>query len=313
MHNLQLAGDTIAAPPRVLVTGATGFIGAPLIAALHLRGWQTVALVRDYARARVLLGAETELVRNLAELDADIRIDAIINLAGAGIADKPWSQARKKELLDSRLLTTRALVQLIQRLHNKPAHLLSASAIGFYGASDGRPLSEDAPAGEGFSHELCKRWEQEARHAEVHGVQVTLMRLGVVLAAGGGMLGRLAPIFKLGLGGKTGSGQQFLSWIHREDAIAAMIWLLDHPLSGVVNLTAPAAVSNAEFSKALAAQLGRPAFFAQPAVMVKAMFGEMGQELLLSGQNVVPGRLLANGFTFAYPALSTALAAEYPR
>ena len=312
-HGRQSASKDPQSGRCVLVTGATGFIGVPLMTSLRAQGWHSIALVRDYARARMLLGPEVELIRNLGELGPDTPIDAIINLAGAGIADKAWSKNRKKELLESRLLTTRAVVHLIQRLSRKPSHLLSASAIGFYGASDAQPLNESAAAGEGFSHELCKRWEEEARKAEVTGIAVTLMRLGVVLAADGGMLGRLLPVFRLGLGGRTGSGQQYLSWIHRNDAIAAMLWLLEHPLSGVVNLTAPHAVTNAAFSAALAAQLHRPAIFAQPEVIVRAIFGEMGEELLLSGQNVVPARLQDQGFQFSYPHIQLALEAELAR
>lgn len=295
---------------RVLLTGATGFIGVPLVAALRTQGWQVTALVRDYARARRLLGGGVLLIKSLDEIDAEEQVDVIINLAGAGIADKRWTRARKKQLLDSRLQVTRALVQLAHRLETKPARLLSASAIGFYGASDNKPLDENAVASDEFTHELCKRWEQEAKKAEALGVSVSIMRLGVVLAAGGGMLGRLMPIFKCGLGGRTGSGAQYLSWIHRDDVLAAIQWLMTSGSRGVYNLTAPGAVTNVRFSECFAAALGRPAWFAQPAIMVNLMFGEMGERLLLNGQNVVPARLQREGFRFLYPELDKALAAS---
>ena len=305
-----MANDHGQFQKRILVTGATGFIGVPLLSALRAEGWQIMALVRDYARARSQLGADVRLVRSLAEVDADTRIDVVINLAGEGIAARRWSKIRKKELLDSRLQTTRAVVQLIQRLRHKPSQLLSASATGFYGDRGDVPLTEVSSSGDGFCNELCKRWEEEAHKAEADGVPVTLLRLGVVLGAEGGMLARLLPVYRLGLGGRIGNGQQYLSWIHRDDAVAAILWLLDNPLPGIVNVTAPGAVTNLEFSLQLARQLKRPAVFTQPAFVIRALFGEMGQELLLSGNNVVPERLLRHGFNYRYPEIESALSAE---
>ena len=207
---------------HVLLTGATGFIGTPLTDMLRRQGWQVTALVRDYAKARHQLGSGVQLVKSLDEIDAADRIDIIVNLAGEGIANKRWSRQRKKQLLASRIDTTRALIQLTQRLESKPDKLLSASAIGFYGASDDRELDENSPGGDEFTHELCKRWEQEAGKAESAGVDVCIMRFGVVLAADGGMLGKLLPLFRLGLGGRTGSGHQDLSWVNRDDVMAAI-------------------------------------------------------------------------------------------
>lgn len=292
---------------HVLLTGATGFIGTPLTDMLRRQGWQVTALVRDYAKARHQLGSGVQLVKSLDEIDAADRIDIIINLAGEGIANKRWSRERKKQLLASRLDTTRALIQLIQRLESKPDKLLSASAIGFYGASDDRELDESSPGGDEFTHELCKRWEQEAGKAESAGVDVCIMRLGVVLAADGGMLGKLLPLFRLGLGGRTGSGYQYLSWVHRDDVLAAIYWLISSGGKGVYNVTAPQPVANAGFTDALRKAVRRPAFFHQPAVAVRLMFGEMGEQLLLSGQRVVPGRLQREGFTFAFPVVDAAL------
>lgn len=301
--------DSVAQVSKhVLLTGATGFIGVPLTAALRGQGWQVTALVRDYARARLQLGSGVVLIKSLDEIDAEDRFDVIINLAGEGIADKRWSRPRKKQLLESRLQTTRALVKLIRRLETKPARLLSASAIGFYGASDDSVLTENSPGGDEFTHELCKRWEQEASKAESAGVSVSIMRLGVVLAAGGGMLGKLTPIFKLGLGGRIGSGQQYLSWIHRDDVLAAILWLISTGGKGVYNVTAPEPVSNYRFTEQLASALHRPAFFHQPAAVVQLMFGEMGERLLLNGQRVMPTRLQREGFPFSFPILDMALA-----
>jgi uncharacterized protein len=295
---------------HVLIAGGTGFVGVPLTLFLLRQGWAVTVLVRDYARSRQLLGAEPVLIRSLDEVESTEKIDVMINLAGAGIADKRWTPARKKILLDSRVLTTRSLVALAQRLESTPGLLISASAIGYYGSSDERRLDEQASGGDEFTHELCKRWEEEASKAEVLGVRVCIMRLGVVLAAGGGMLAKLLPIFKLGLGGRTGSGQQYLSWIHRNDVIAVIDWLINSQRRGVFNITAPDAVTNARFSELLARTLRRPCLFPQPAAMVLLMFGEMGERLLLNGQNVVPARLLSEGFVFSYPTLQEALAAS---
>lgn len=295
---------------HVLITGGTGFVGVPLIVFLLQQGWRVTVFVRDYARSRQLLGAEPTLIRNFDEIENSEQIDVVINLAGAGIADQRWSHARKKILLDSRVQTTRALLSLAQRLDTRPGVLVSASAIGFYGSSDGRPLDEHAAGGDEFTHELCKRWEEEASKAEALGIRVCIMRLGVVLAAGGGMLGKLMPVFKLGLGGRTGHGQQYLSWIHRDDVIAVIDWLINSEAQGVFNVTAPHAVTNARFSQLLADALHRPCLFPQLAAIVQLLFGEMGEQLLLNGQNVIPARLLAEGFVFRYPGLQGALMAS---
>lgn len=295
---------------HVLITGGTGFVGVPLTLFLLRQGWAVTILVRDYARSRQLIGAEPVLIRSLDEIESTDKIDVMINLAGAGIADKRWTHARKKILLDSRVMTTRSLVALAQRLESRPGLLISASAVGFYGSSDERQLNEQAPGGDEFTHELCKRWEEEASKAEALGMRVCLLRLGVVLAADGGMLAKLLPIFRLGLGGRTGSGQQYLSWIHRDDVIAVIDWLINSERQGVFNVTAPHAVTNARFSELLAHTLHRPCLFPQPSAMVQLMFGEMGERLLLNGQNVVPARLLGEGFVFSYPTAQEALAAS---
>lgn len=295
---------------RILITGGTGFIGARLTDELQAEDHQVTVLVRDYARARLILGARPELLRSLDEVDQDRRFDAIINLAGAGIADKRWTRARKRLLLSSRLQTTRALVQLCQRLRHRPQVLLNASAVGFYGAQGTQPLTETSSVHDEFSHQLCKRWEEEARKAETLGMRVCILRLGVVLGPGGGMLGRLLPMFRLALGGRLGNGEQMLSWVHRADVINAVRFLLaSETESGVFNVTAPEAVNNRVFTCELAAAVNRPAVLPLPAPLVQLMFGEMGDRLLLHGQNVKPARLQALGFEFKYPDLQSALAA----
>jgi uncharacterized protein (TIGR01777 family) len=254
---------------RILITGGTGFMGARLADELQVVGHELTVLVRDYARARLILGTRPELLRSLDEVDQDRQFDAVINLAGAGIADKRWTGARKRLLLNSRLHTTKALVALCQRLRHRPRVLLSASAVGFYGAQGTEPLTESSPVHDEFSHQLCKRWEEEARKAESLGMRVCIMRFGVVLGPGGGMLDRLLPVFRLALGGRLGDGQQMLSWVHRTDVINVMQFLLTHESeSGVFNVTAPEAVNNATFTRELAAAVNRPAVLPLPAPLV---------------------------------------------
>lgn len=295
---------------NILMTGGTGFIGRALVRQLLEQGHEVTVLVRDYASARLKLGVGAELLRSLDELPVSTRLDCVINLAGAGIADKRWTLKRKQVLKESRLSTTRQLIQLFQRLEHPPACLLSASAVGYYGSGRNEPLTEEDVGISEFSHDLCRLWEAEARKAESLGVRVCLMRFGVVLGAGGGMLARLLPFYRFWLGGRLGDGRQMMSWVHRDDVLSAIQFLMQQSeLSGVFNVTAPKAVNNQEFNDTLAALLRRPALFKQPAFLVQLMFGEMGDRLLLHGQHVVPERLLQAGFSFRYAELQPALQA----
>jgi len=293
-----------------LISGGSGFIGRPLVTGLLADGHRVTVLTRDYARARLRMGSKPTLVCNVSELAPETDIDVMINLAGAGIADRRWTNPRKRVLMDSRVKITRQMVDLIQRLRKPPLIFVSASAIGFYGASDDRPLRESDPAvTDEFTHELCKRWEAEALRASALGVRTVITRFGIVLGKGGGMIARLNLPFRLGLGGRLGSGEQILSWVHRDDVIAAIRYLIaDEQCDGVFNVTAPEAVSNAEFTRALARVLRRPAVFPMPVFVVCALFGEMGERLLLRGQRVVPHRLTGMGFRFAFPTVEPALA-----
>lgn len=291
-----------------LITGGTGFIGKALCRRLLDEGHRVSVLTRDYARARMSLGRDVELLRELQELEAGERVDIIVNLAGAPIADRRWSASRKAELVNSRVEVTRQIVQLVQRLEHRPQCLISASAVGFYGASDARPLTEQSPANNEFSHELCKRWEEEARKVEAAGVRTCIIRLGIVLGPGGGMLQKLLTPFRLGLGGRLGSGSQMMSWVHRDDVVEVICRLSeDASLEGVFNLTAPAPVSNAEFTRALAGALRRPALLPLPAWFIRLVFGEMGDRLLLHGQCVMPARLQEAGYGFRYRDIREAL------
>jgi uncharacterized protein (TIGR01777 family) len=294
---------------RVLVTGATGFIGPKLVRALRERGDRVVAFVRNPAKATALLGADVEVVADLAELPSTATIDAVVNLAGAPIAGGLWTARRRALLLESRLGVTRALLELCGRLATKPATWINASAIGYYGAQAGdEPVDETAPSGAGFQAELCRRWEEAAAQATAHGVHVSALRFGVVLGNDGGALPQYALPIRLYAGTVLGNGRQWLSWIHVDDLLQLIQFVLDRrTLTGALNATAPEAVRNADFMAALAATLKRPLWPVRiPAPLVRAPLGELA-ELFVGGPRVVPKRALELGFRFRHAELSGAL------
>ncbi len=292
---------------QILVTGGTGFIGQALVPALLAAGHTVIILSRGTHPDR----AGIRYLQSLDAITGDEIIDAVINLAGASLAGRRWNAAYKNEIVASRIDTTQSLLDLFQRLERAPGVLLTASAIGYYGASDATALNESAPPGEGFSADLCRQWEQLASSAEAMGVRVCFLRLGVVLAAGGGALTEMARPFRLGVANWIGDGSQYLSWIHRDDAIAAMLFLLqDTSLSGPFNLTAPAPVTSRELCDALKRQLRTLVTLPMPAPVMRMMVGEMADELLISGQRVMPAALSAAGFTFQHGDIDSALAAS---
>ena len=277
-------------PPRcILVTGSTGFIGRHLLARLQARGDQVVALRRG----------ETPKPGQ--------RIDAVVNLAGAPILGLPWTASRRRQLLASRLDTTRALIQALADDSQHPAVFVSASAIGYYGVRGDEPLDEQAEPQPIFQSRLCREWEEAACAAEALGSRVVRLRLGVVLGRDGGALPQLALPVRLGLGAILGSGRQGAPWIHIEDVVRLIEWALDQPqLAGAVNAVAPGHVTHAQMQRALARVLHRPLWLRVPAFVLRAALGEMAQ-LLVDGQHVVPARALAAGFTFTHPQLEPAL------
>jgi uncharacterized protein len=295
---------------QVLITGGTGFIGQALCPRLAAAGHRVVVLSRQVPPA--LPAGATRAVTRLGDLDAG-DFDAVINLAGAPIGDARWSSARKKLLVDSRVQTTARLVEWMGKAARPPQALLSASAVGYYGEQGSRPITEDTPPTPGFTHELCAAWEREAKKASALGLRVCLMRIGVVLDHGGGALAKMLPAFRLGAGGRLGSGEHYFPWIHREDMVAIVQWLLeDGRASGVYNAAAPNPVTNAEFTRVLGEALGRPAVLPMPAAVLKLLFGEMS-ELLLVSDRMLPQRLLAAGFEFKYPGIAAAMAAIFGR
>lgn len=295
---------------HILITGGTGFIGRALCSQLLIDGHQLTLLSRQPDKAAHLFGGQISVIRRLTELDDDKALDAVINLAGEGVADRPWTAARKHQLHASRVAVTEELVNVLRRREQRPAVLISGSAIGWYGDQGDTILEETAPASESFMHTLCDDWENAARQAEALGIRVCLLRTGVVLGKSGGMLRRLLPIFGLGLGGRMGSGNQWMAWIALNDMVNIIrALLIDNTQAGVFNATAPKPVTNAEFSATLASALGRPAFIAIPEMVLRLATGEM-QALFLGSQRVVPSRLLTAGFRFRSPSLEECLRKE---
>lgn len=298
-------------PAAILVIGATGFIGRALVASLLQEGRTVIALTRNLHRARRLLGSEVQIVRSLQDLPDDSRIDAVVNLAGAPVLGMPWTQARRRELLQSRVGPAASALELMARLHQPPAVLVAASAVGFYGASAAdsfEPRDESSPPQPGqFQSDLCAAVEQQAIKAEALGVRVVRLRLAVVLGHGGGAYPMLTPSARLGLGAVLGSGRQAAPWIHHDDAVALLRFALDHAnLQGPLNAVAPDVRSQADFTRALAASFGRKVIIRLPAAPLRLLAGEMGS-LLLDGQNAVPAAALSAGYSFRFPRLDQAL------
>ncbi|RJS91314.1 TIGR01777 family oxidoreductase [Salinisphaera sp. Q1T1-3] len=290
---------------KLLMTGGTGFVGRHLIPVLLDDGWQIEVLTRDADRARRVLPAD---VTPIETLDSATPPQAIVNLAGENLGDGRWTAARKQEMRDSRLSITRRLVAFIAGSSVKPAVLVSGSAVGYYGARGDEILDESSAANDEFQSKLCADWEAEALTAQDHGVRVCLVRTGVVLGANDGALAQMVTPFKFGLGGRFGSGDQYMPWIHIDDEVGAIRFLLSNEsASGPFNLTAPAPVTNRVFTKTLGRVLNRPAIAWIPGPALKLAVGEMAR-LLLTGQRAVPKALDGAGYSFRYTQLEPALA-----
>jgi uncharacterized protein (TIGR01777 family) len=293
---------------RILLTGGTGLIGRALCRLWAGQGHELVVWSRRPQEVAGLCSGARGIAR-LDELAPDLPLDAVVNLAGAPIADRPWTAARRRLLWDSRIGLTGQLVDWLARRLLRPGVLLSGSAVGWYGDGGERRLNEDSPAGsEDFASELCFAWEAAALRAEELGIRVVLVRTAPVLAARGGMLARLLPPFRLGLGGRMGSGRQWMPWIHLEDEVGLIDFLLHHEeCRGPYNACAPNPVRNAEFARTLGRVLHRPALLPAPACVLRLALGEMAG-LLLGGQHLQPQRTLDAGYRFRFPDLEAALA-----
>jgi uncharacterized protein len=303
---------------KILITGSTGLVGRALVRELKQAGHTVCRLVRPGTSGEARSGGEGFDVRwdpSTGELGAAaVGADAVVNLAGASIADGRWTATRKKALRDSRVETTRTLVNALAKMAVRPRVLVSASAIGYYGNRGEEILTEASAPGRGFLGELAKEWESEAAKAAALGVRVVRARFGVVLAKEDGALPQMARPFRLGVGGRIGSGQQWMSWISLEDVVGVVRMALENgDVRGAVNVVAPEPVRNEEFTRALAAALHRPALFPAPAFALRLVLGEMADALLLASQRVVPTALKKLGYKFAQPDLATTLAQIFTR
>ncbi len=292
---------------RVIISGASGLIGTALTQSLRADGHEAIALVRRPARDGEITWDPANGVLAVDALDG---ADAVVHLAGAGIGDHRWTDDYRRQLLDSRVKSTTLIANTIAASANRPPVLLSGSAIGFYGASDGSDLDETSPAGPGFLADLCVQWEAATDAASAVGVRVVHLRTGIVLTAKGGALKKMLPLFKLFVGGKFGNGKQWQSWISLPDEVAAIRHLITTNVSGAVNLTAPAPVTNAEFTKVLGSVLHRPTLLPVPRFGPALLLGgELADALLYTGQKVLPHALQASGFEFQHSTLDIALRA----
>jgi len=299
---------------KILLTGATGYLGQSLRPVLRESGHALVVLARDPSRTAALVpGArifEWDGVVGLPPAEAFEGVDAVINLIGESVA-KRWTAERKRRFRDSRILPTRALIERMAGLPVRPRVLVSMTGVGIYGDRADEVLTEKAAPGQGFLAGLSQEWEAAALGARELGVRVVVFRSGAVLGPGGGVLGKLLPLFRLGLGGRLGSGRQYFPWIHLDDVARLFVHALaTESLEGPVNVVAPEPATNAEFTTALGQALHRPVLLTVPALALRLALGEMADEMLLVSQRVSPIRILESGFDFRYPLLGPALRAS---
>ncbi|MCY3971746.1 MAG: TIGR01777 family oxidoreductase [Acidobacteria bacterium] len=292
---------------KVAISGASGLIGSALIRALLESGHDCGRLIRGAPRHPDELEWRPE--RGLAEPTAVEGFDAVVHLAGESVAGGRWTAERRHRIRSSRIPATLRLVESLSTIERPPRVFVCASAVGYYGDRGDELLEEDSSAGSGFLASVCRDWEAAAATAATVCDRVVILRFGVVLSAAGGALPRMLTPFRLGVGGRLGSGKQYFPWIHLEDAVAAILHLLARG-EGPVNLTAPEPVTNAELTRSLATTLRRPALFPVPRPALLVAFGAMARETLLASARVVPARLVSEGFTYRYPTLDSALRHE---
>lgn len=297
---------------KVLVTGATGFVGKRVVQQLLNGGDEVVVLTRNIAKGALHLGSKCKYflwadTNTLPPVEAFEGVDAIIHLMGEGIADKRWDEVQKKKIYDSRIISTAKILEAIKGLEKKPKVLASASGVGIYGNRGDEEITEESSLADDFLAKVCIDWEAEAMKAKALGLRVAVLRTGVVLGKNGGALKKMLPIFKLGAGGPVGNGKQYMSWIHVDDLASMYIEVIKNPsFEGPLNATAPYPATSKDFAKQLGKTLGRPAFAPAPSFALKLVFGEMSQ-VLLEGQKVLPVKFKENKYRFKFPTLEMAL------
>ncbi|MGK0441769.1 MAG: hypothetical protein ACJA0N_001570 [Pseudohongiellaceae bacterium] len=290
---------------NILISGGTGFIGTALCSHLTKKDHNVVVITR-YPE---LLGSKMKGVNKSIKIPAEQDFDVVINLAGEPIANKRWSKSQKRKILESRLDITEQLIAYFREATNKPALFISGSAIGYYGIGEtNEAIDEDCMGDDSFSSSLCTQWEESAMQAESLGIRTCILRTGIVLGKNGGALAKMLPPFKLGLGGKIGTGKQWMPWIHLNDVIGIIGHCInDKTLKGPINCTAPYPVTNTVFTEVLGQLLKRPTVCQMPVIVIKLLMGQMGKELLLAGKKVVPFKVQRAGYQFQYEAIESAL------
>lgn len=302
---------------KTLVTGATGFIGRVIVQQLEQQGHEVVVLTRNVPKAALILGSKCKYFQwadttTPPPAEAFQGVEGIINLMGESIGEKKWSEEQKKKILNSRVIGTAKLLEAVSKLEKKPKVLVSTSAIGIYGNRRAEELDENSAPGSGFLAEVCKAWEGEANKAQKLGLRVAIIRVGVVMGKNGGALTKMVPLFKLGVGGKLGSGDQYMSWVHVEDLAAMFVTALtDESISGPYNGTAPYPATNSDFTKVLGKVLRRPAILPAPEFALKTILGEMSA-IVLEGQKVLPKKFKEKNFHYRYPTLEMTLKETAP-
>ena len=293
--------------PRVLITGATGFIGRHLVRSLQGNCSNITVLTRNATRAQKILGGDLRCIETLDAI-ASSPFDIVINLAGESLAEGRWNTKKKQRCIASRVDTTNALMRFIEQQSYKPSLLINGSAVGYYGTDICDEVDESyQPRIADYPQMLCHQWEQAAAEASNFGLRVVMLRIGVVLGEGGA-LAKMYPPFRLGLGGVIGSGEQWVSWIHMHDLMACIDHIIrDDSIVGPFNATAPAPITNRALTEALSKVLKRPARLPMPALMARVLFGEMANDLLLKGQRVLPAKAVDCGIDFQYPTITSAL------